>query len=329
MSNYNSSHFAFMLASGYNLRPYMTGGVTINDAATTVDNTALGDSAVSKLYGGERTTDLSFDVTYDDAPGAERDFLQNGTTGKFAGVAQIAYGVEGNTLGKSFVGLAGMNVEGQTRTPKKGDIHRGSITFSNASAYGHEDGAILLPLAVLTGATDSSGVDSGAAPAVATITAISIASAAVVQTNAAHGFLVGQTVLIAGTNSTPVIDGLQVITAVSDTTHFTIAVATSGSGSTGTATYANGGAVHLQVPACALGGYTDWKVQLQDFTADTPASYANVAGAAAQTITAATIPTAYRIPVTGVIRRWTRLRVTLDGAGNSPSITLMGGLARL
>ena len=61
-----------------------------------------------------------------------------------------------------------------------------------------------------------------------TINAISVAAAAVVTTSAAHGYVTGDTVVISGTNSTPVIDGSRVVTVLSSTT-FSVPVTTSGS----------------------------------------------------------------------------------------------------
>jgi len=63
---------------------------------------------------------------------------------------------------------------------------------------------------------------------VRTINAISVAAAAVVTTSAAHGYVTGDTVVISGTNSTPVIDGSRVVTVLSATT-FSVPVTTSGS----------------------------------------------------------------------------------------------------
>lgn len=68
---------------------------------------------------------------------------------------------------------------------------------------------------------------------VRTIANISVAAAAVVTTSAAHGFRTGDTVIIAGADSTPVIDGTRVVTVLSTTT-FSVPVTTTVSGSTGT-----------------------------------------------------------------------------------------------
>jgi len=325
--SYNHKDFAFMLAGGYNLRSNMTGSVTVKDDPKVVDDTPLGEEYTVKKYAGEIDSELSFDVTYDDAALAENAFIERIIADGWAGVS-VCTGVEGNTVGKNFWAYAGMIINGRARNPKRGDIHRGNISMVQSDTDGREEGKVLQPLASLVAATDTTGVDSGAAPLSAVISAISIANPTVITTGAAHGFVDGDLVLIAGSNSTPNIDGTWEVIYV-DSTHFSIVENVTVAGNAGTATYASGGAVYLQVPAVTLGGYTNWSVQLQDNTVDTPGTYANVAGAAAQTITAAAIPIAYRIPVTGVIRRWTRLQITLTGAGAAPSLTIMGGLVRL
>lgn len=67
---------------------------------------------------------------------------------------------------------------------------------------------------------------------VRTISNISVAAAAVVTTSAAHGYVTGDSVVISGTNSTPVIDGTRLVTRLSATT-FSVPVTTTVSGSAG------------------------------------------------------------------------------------------------
>ncbi len=67
-----------------------------------------------------------------------------------------------------------------------------------------------------------------------TITAISVASAAVA-TIAGHKYVTGQSVVIAGTDSTPVLDGTRIVTVI-DADTFSVPVTTTGSGAAGTAT---------------------------------------------------------------------------------------------
>src|SRR5664279_2837536 len=72
--------------------------------------------------------------------------------------------------------------------------------------------------------------------AVSTITANTKAAASVVTTAAAHGLTSGESVTIAGSNSTTTINGVRVVTVLSATT-FSVPVDTSGGASAGTATF--------------------------------------------------------------------------------------------
>lgn len=67
-----------------------------------------------------------------------------------------------------------------------------------------------------------------------TISANSLANPSVVTTTAAHGFTTGDVVTIAGSNSTPVIDGTRVVTVLTSTT-FSVAVNVTIAGTAGTA----------------------------------------------------------------------------------------------
>lgn len=84
------------------------------------------------------------------------------------------------------------------------------------------------------------------------ITSISAAAAAVVTTSIPHGYSTGNTVVIAGSNCTPSIDGTRTVTVLTPTT-FSVAVTTSSAGTTGTSQV---------IPPSGAGGpggfYTCW-----------------------------------------------------------------------
>ncbi len=69
-----------------------------------------------------------------------------------------------------------------------------------------------------------------------TVTSISVAAAAVVVTDRAHGRVTGDKVFFLGTNSTPTIDGEQTVTVLS-TTSFSVVVTTTVAGSAGSMTF--------------------------------------------------------------------------------------------
>lgn len=68
-----------------------------------------------------------------------------------------------------------------------------------------------------------------------TISANTLANPSVVQTSTAHGWATGDYVTIAGSNSTPSINGVRQITVI-DATHFSVAVNVTIAGTAGTAT---------------------------------------------------------------------------------------------
>ena len=68
-----------------------------------------------------------------------------------------------------------------------------------------------------------------------TISAISVANPTIITTTAPHSLLTGETINIAGSNSTPSINGPQIVTVI-DSTHFSIPVNVTGAGTTGTFT---------------------------------------------------------------------------------------------
>ena len=120
-------------------------------------------------------------------------------------------------------------VRGASSTKQRALLRWGLSNFVNnpgASGFGNQsDIAISLSPPISTRLTD------GVAQ---TITAISDAAAAVV-TIVGHGYVDGQTVVIASSDSTPVIDGSQVITLIDDDS-FSVPVTTSVVGTTGTST---------------------------------------------------------------------------------------------
>jgi hypothetical protein len=121
-------------------------------------------------------------------------------------------------------------LRGQATASKRRQLLRWALTKWNnfpGSGFGSGNGHIAVSLSPPT-CTDL--VDGKAR----TITAISIASSAVV-TSVDHGFIAGQSVVIAGTDSTPAIDGLHVVNVIDDDS-FSVPVTTTGTGSAGTAT---------------------------------------------------------------------------------------------
>jgi len=119
-------------------------------------------------------------------------------------------------------------VRGESSTKQRALLRWGLSNFVNAPGAGFVNQA---DIAVSLSPPISTRLIDGVAQ---TITAISDAAAAVV-TIVGHKYVDGQTVVIAGTDSTPVIDGSRVITLIDDD-NFSVPVTTTVVGTAGTST---------------------------------------------------------------------------------------------
>ena len=121
-----------------------------------------------------------------------------------------------------------------------------SAQLANGAAWTHSGNVLYED--ILYTLAQAFGLPTPALVSPKTITAISKATAAVV-TAASHGFVTGQSVLITGSNSSPVIDGVQVVTRI-DANSFSVPVNTS-AGSTGSAGSVSGTVSYTFIPPVA------------------------------------------------------------------------------
>ncbi len=131
------------------------------------------------------------------------------------------------------------------------DAHFGTFKQFGFTVTEAANGAITMPVVLSNGGsgpvrgyvawtgTDASAtvhtatkVDFGSAGGTETITAISVANPTHV-TSTAHGLVSGDAITIAGSDSTPVIDGVRLVTVL-DANHFTVPVNVTVLGTTGT-----------------------------------------------------------------------------------------------
>lgn len=164
--------------------------------------------------------------------------------------------------------------------------------------------------------------------AVIEITANSVANPTVVTTAAPHGLETGDTALIGGSNSTPTIDGEQVVTVVTPTT-FTVPVNVTVVGSNGSVS-----------PDAGDGGMVD--PQLRGYGTDTPGGRGGVIarvtsladsgpGSLRAVMGAATGPTVFvfetsgTIVLTSDINHYVSFQTLAFQTAPSPGITIRGG----
>ncbi len=185
-------------------------------------------------------------------------------------------------------------------------------------------GQLLASATDASGTVNHTGVDFGQYGAVQTITANSIANPTVV-TIANHGYVNGDSVSIAGSNSTPSINGDYVVSNVTTNT-FTIPVNVTVNGTTGTAqkTSSRLGGVLVAV-LTSIGSGTNYTLQVQS-SADNGVSdaYANVAGLVTPSLTAAAAEARVRVNSV-LVKRWCRL----VGAGTYTNAAVVGVFKRL
>jgi hypothetical protein len=131
-----------------------------------------------------------------------------------------------------------------------------------------------------------------------------------------HGLTTGDTILVAGSTTTPTLDGSRVATVVDPNT-FTVPVNVTVTG-TATFTYVTktGGVVDLHIPALTLGGWTSVTFILRD-SADN-STFANVTGGTFTNVTA--VAADERLTITGQIRRYRAMQWTFNGAGAGQSV---------
>lgn len=158
MPFYGSDDVAFVLVGGYDLRPNAT-DFTHNTEAVLEETTVLGDSWQQQGYVGLRRHDLSINGFYDDAAKASVEALVGHEgTGRV-----VSYGIEGNTIGKNYVGLAS-GVQGNvSRVASRGALHKLNTQLQGSGAL--EQGKILFALSstgAATGNTQAAPVDNGA-----------------------------------------------------------------------------------------------------------------------------------------------------------------------
>lgn len=161
MARYGSNEIAFVLLGGYSI----AGALSDLEATTEAlleETTTLGDAWVEQSPVGLQRAQLTLRGFYDDAQAGI-----NAALAEQSGARRVlCYGVEGNTIGKRFVGFAGAMQARYVRIATRGELHKARGEFAGAGVV--EEGRIVHPLGAETAASgDTTGtpVDDGAASA--------------------------------------------------------------------------------------------------------------------------------------------------------------------
>lgn len=325
MANYSSKDIGFILVDGYSLLGSVT-NITDDIEVFLEEITALGDTWQRFASIGIRKGALSQAGFYDDAAGQVNQALVDTNVG---GTRVFCYCLEGNVIGKHFVGYSGAVEAKYERVATIEKLHKANAAYNPSGPI--EEGQILHALgaeAASSGNTQASSVDNSldGLLSVIPITNISIANPTVVTTSVPHGLVSGDKVVIAGSNSTPSINGQQTATVLTATT-FTVPVNVTVAGNTGTLVRANsdnGGAAYLEVSALTLGGGTNWAPLVLH-------SVDNVTFTTLGTFTPVTVaPSAQRLviaPAT-VVNRYLAMSWTYGGTPAGQSVTFFVGFVR-
>lgn len=161
MSKFGSAEAAFFLVDGYSLLGSLT-EISDEIEAVTEDAKVLGEVWPKPTPTGDKLAALSQNGFFDDETNGIHDALNEQQD-----VARVVtYGYEGNTIGKTCVGLAGSYASKYSRVSSKGVLHKANATYAVNGAM--EKPVILQSLAALAGDGNTEGassVDGGASSA--------------------------------------------------------------------------------------------------------------------------------------------------------------------
>ncbi|MBF8255132.1 MAG: hypothetical protein HW375_39 [Anaerolineales bacterium] len=161
MARYGSADVGFFLVGGYDLLGYQ---ISLNPkkARETEETHTLGDSWVETELTGIRSAEFTQDGFFDDVAGGNNEALVANADER---VMMLA--LEGNTIGKKFIGFAGALQVDYERKASRGALHKASAAYKGSGAV--EEGVILhgqTAESATSGNTEgASSVDNGASSA--------------------------------------------------------------------------------------------------------------------------------------------------------------------
>lgn len=322
MALYGSSQVGFLLVSGRSLLPAKPQGLSESVEALQEDTSGLGDAWGEVTPTGMKRAELSQDgAFYNEGTNSAHETLKDAQTTSRV----VCLGVEGNTIGKRFIGYAGAYAHKYDVLAKVGGLTKANVEYTISG--NRDEGIILQSLTAKTADWNTEGADSfdyttDPAQRVIPITSNSQANPTVITTPVPHGLTSGDIVLIAGNSgSSPAINGERVATVITTTT-FSVPVNTSaGTGGTGgTIVKANstGGGIGFQ-QITDFSGFTGYVGKVRDSADDTTyadlVTFANVTSA----------PSAEAVTVSGTVDRYLACDGNVTGSG---SLTVFIGFAR-
>ncbi len=323
MALYGGHDVGFLLVSGRSLLPAKPQSLMESVEALQEDTSGLGDTWAESTPTGMKRAELSQDgAFYNEGTNSAHEALKDAQTTSRV----VCLGVEGNTIGKRFIGYAGAYAHKYDVLAKVGGLTKANVAYTISG--NRDEGIILQSLAAQTADWNTEGAsntDYTADPAqrVIPISTASKAATCSVTTSVPHGLTTGDLVLISGnTLSGPSINS-QLAVTVTSTTTFTVPVntaASSGAGTGGSFVKANstGGGIGFQ-QVTAFSGFTGYVGKVRDSADDVTyadlVTFANVTSG----------PAAEAVTVSGTVDRYLAADGNVTGSG---SITVFIGFAR-
>lgn len=320
MALYGSSQVGFLLVSGRSLLPAKPQGLSESVEAMQEDTSGLGDSWGEVTPTGMKKAELSQDgAFYNEGTNSSHEALKDAQTTSRV----VCLGVEGNTIGKRFIGYAGAYAHKYDVLAKVVGLTKANVEYTISG--NRDEGIILQSLTAKTADWNTEGADSfdyttDPAQRVIPITSNSIANPSVVTTPVPHGLTTGDIILISGVStSSPTINGSRTVTVISTTTFsVTVNVTVAGTGGSFVKANSTGGGIGFQ-QVTAFSGFTGYVGKVRDSADDVTyadlVTFANVTSA----------PAAEAVTVAGTVDRYLACDGNVTGSG---SITVFIGFAR-
>ena len=326
MAKYAGKDFSVFLVDGYNLIASLSESASMGKESITQQTNPFGigsegHSPIGLIKGMLAVGGGFFD--------AATDALHNIVADVTGFTRIVSAAMEGNTIGKHFMGFEGAIDSKYEVTDKRDGLTMANVSYLVSGDV--NEGIIVQDLAAFTASWDTKTGGAGATDApvdysvdpgqrVIPITSNSMAAASVVTCPIAHGLTTGQIILISGViTSSPTINGQRTVTVLSSTT-FSVPVDTSlgAAGTGGTFVLCStvaGGVGYLHCTAFAI---TNLVYKIMHSPDD-------ITYAALITFTTLTAIGKERKTVSGTIDRYLSSQGTNTGAG---SVTVFSGLCR-
>lgn len=326
MSKYGADSFAVLLVDGYNLIASLSEAASMGKESITSQTNGFGAAS-------EQHSPIGIEKGMLSQGGGFFDTATDALHTALGGISQVSRiivaVIEGNVIGKHFMGFEGAYNQKYEVIDARDNLVRANVTYLVNGQV--DEGVLVQHLATFTADWDTKtgGANATDAPVDYTLDNMnrsinlvsnSVANPTVVTTEKAHGLATGAKVLIAGvTGSTPTINGERTVT-VTDATHFTVPVNVTVGGSGGTIVRANspsGGVGYLQVNA--LSGFSGVDIKIMHSPDDV--TYAALVTFA----TVTTAPNKERKVVAGTVDRYLSNNGDVTGSG---SVSVLTGFAR-